>query len=80
MDLWIWWLHVINVCLGPGPFPAVLDLWGGGGNLVEYRASLLASHGFAALALDYLTSKITVTTGKLVENDYFEARRSDFMY
>lgn len=57
---------------GPGPFPAVLDLWGGGGNLVEYRASLLASHGFAALALDYLTSKITVTTGKLVENDYFE--------
>ncbi|XP_072290585.1 acyl-coenzyme A thioesterase 1-like isoform X2 [Eucyclogobius newberryi] len=57
---------------GPGPFPAVLDLWGGGGKLVEYRASLLASHGFAALALDYLTNKLTVETGKMMENDYFE--------
>lgn len=57
---------------GPGPFPAIMDLWGGGGRLVEYRASLLASHGFAALALDYLTPEITKTTGKMVENDYFE--------
>ncbi|KAK7891304.1 hypothetical protein WMY93_023267 [Mugilogobius chulae] len=57
---------------GPGPFPAVLDLWGGGGNLVEYRASLLASHGFAALALDYLTNKLTVSEGRMMKNDYFE--------
>ncbi|KAJ0069785.1 hypothetical protein NL108_014343 [Boleophthalmus pectinirostris] len=57
---------------GPGPFPAVLDLWGGGGNLMEYRASLLASHGFAALALDYLNNKVTMTTGKRMKNDYFE--------
>uniref|UniRef100_A0A3B4B7J4 Acyl-CoA thioesterase 19 n=1 Tax=Periophthalmus magnuspinnatus TaxID=409849 RepID=A0A3B4B7J4_9GOBI len=57
---------------GPGPFPAVLDLWGGGGNLVEYRSSLLASHGFAALALDYLTNDLTITTGKMMKNDYFE--------
>ncbi|KAM9468195.1 acyl-coenzyme A thioesterase 1-like [Clarias gariepinus] len=39
---------------GPGPFPAVLDLWGGGGGLVEYRTALLASHGFVAFALDYI--------------------------
>ncbi|KAJ3612602.1 hypothetical protein NHX12_020870 [Muraenolepis orangiensis] len=39
---------------GPGPFPGVLDMWGGGGGLVEYRAALLASHGFAAMALKYL--------------------------
>ncbi|CAL8318520.1 unnamed protein product [Lota lota] len=39
---------------GPGPFPGVLDMWGGGGGLVEYRAALLASHGFAAMALQYL--------------------------
>lgn len=58
---------------GPGPFPAVLDLWGGGGALVEYRAALLASHGFAALALDYLTNKLTIETGKMMTNDYFEA-------
>uniref|UniRef100_A0A8C6SSN0 Acyl-CoA thioester hydrolase/bile acid-CoA amino acid N-acetyltransferase domain-containing protein n=1 Tax=Neogobius melanostomus TaxID=47308 RepID=A0A8C6SSN0_9GOBI len=57
---------------GPGPFPAVLDLWGGVTFLVEYRASLLASNGFAAMALDYLTNELTKTTGKMVENDYFE--------
>ncbi|XP_078409232.1 peroxisomal succinyl-coenzyme A thioesterase-like isoform X2 [Cetorhinus maximus] len=42
---------------GPGPFPAVLDMWGGGGGLVEYRAALLASRGFATLALAYLDHK-----------------------
>ncbi|CAK6974679.1 peroxisomal succinyl-coenzyme A thioesterase-like [Scomber scombrus] len=57
---------------GPGPFPGLLDLWGGGGKLVEYRSALLASHGFASLALDYLTPKITLETGKMVDNTYFE--------
>ncbi|XP_069019193.1 peroxisomal succinyl-coenzyme A thioesterase-like [Embiotoca jacksoni] len=57
---------------GPGPFPGLLDLWGGGGQLVEYRAALLASHGIASLALDYLTPKITLETGKMVDNQYFE--------
>ncbi|XP_038563013.1 peroxisomal succinyl-coenzyme A thioesterase-like isoform X1 [Micropterus salmoides] len=57
---------------GPGPFPGLLDLWGGGGKLVEYRAALLASHGFASLALDYLTPKITMETGKMADNQYFE--------
>ncbi|KAI9547476.1 hypothetical protein NQZ68_017025 [Dissostichus eleginoides] len=60
---------------GPGPFPGLLDLWGGGGKLVEYRAALLASHGIASLALDYLTSKITRETGKMVDNDYFEVHQ-----
>ncbi|XP_070848319.1 peroxisomal succinyl-coenzyme A thioesterase-like isoform X1 [Chaetodon trifascialis] len=41
---------------GPGPFPGLLDLWGGGGGLLEYRSSLIASHGFASLALEYLSS------------------------
>ncbi|XP_034033243.1 peroxisomal succinyl-coenzyme A thioesterase-like [Thalassophryne amazonica] len=57
---------------GPGPFPSVLDLWGGAGQLVELRAALLASHGFASMALDYLTCKITKETGKAVDNQYFE--------
>ncbi|XP_076731798.1 acyl-coenzyme A thioesterase 1 isoform X1 [Maylandia zebra] len=39
---------------GPGPFPGLLDMWGGGGGLLEYRAALLASHGYVSLALDYL--------------------------
>ncbi|KAJ8373661.1 hypothetical protein SKAU_G00042410 [Synaphobranchus kaupii] len=39
---------------GPGPFPGVLDMWGGGGGLVEYRSALLASHGFVSMAMEYL--------------------------
>ncbi|CAI5665776.1 unnamed protein product [Oreochromis niloticus] len=58
--------------LGPGPFPGLLDLYGLGGELVEYRAALLASHGFASMAIDYLTSKFTIETGKMVDNQYFE--------
>ncbi|XP_042337362.1 acyl-coenzyme A thioesterase 2, mitochondrial-like, partial [Plectropomus leopardus] len=57
---------------GPGPFPGLLDLWGGGGKLVEYRAALLASNGIASLALDYLTPKVTIETQKMVDNEYFE--------
>uniref|UniRef100_A0A1A7XC34 Acyl-CoA thioesterase 19 n=1 Tax=Iconisemion striatum TaxID=60296 RepID=A0A1A7XC34_9TELE len=57
---------------GPGPFPGLLDLWGGGGQLVEYRAALLASHGIASMALDYLTCNFTTETGKTVPNQYFE--------
>ncbi|XP_010865410.2 acyl-coenzyme A thioesterase 1-like isoform X2 [Esox lucius] len=42
---------------GPGPFPGVLDLWGGGGGLVEYRSALLASHGFVSMALEYFSTE-----------------------
>ncbi|XP_076120682.1 acyl-CoA thioesterase 19 [Alosa pseudoharengus] len=59
---------------GPGPFPGLLDLWGGGGGLVEYRSALLASHGYVSLALDYLTPKTSDT--QHVGNDYFEAAYS----
>ncbi|XP_069819297.1 acyl-coenzyme A amino acid N-acyltransferase 1-like [Dendropsophus ebraccatus] len=38
---------------GEGPFPGVIDIFGGIGGLVEYRSSLLASRGFAALAVAY---------------------------
>ncbi|XP_051974137.1 peroxisomal succinyl-coenzyme A thioesterase-like [Xyrauchen texanus] len=55
---------------GPGPYPGVLDLWGGGGGLVEYRSALLASHGFASLALEYLTPDELKTTD--VDSSYFE--------
>ncbi|XP_029683276.1 peroxisomal succinyl-coenzyme A thioesterase-like isoform X2 [Takifugu rubripes] len=42
---------------GPGPFPAMLDLWGMGGGLVEYRAALFASRGYASLSLAYIGHK-----------------------
>ncbi|KAL0962687.1 hypothetical protein UPYG_G00343980 [Umbra pygmaea] len=55
---------------GPGPFPGVLDLWGGGGGLVEYRSGLLASHGFVSMALEYLSSDKDRTSR--LEYKYFE--------
>ncbi|XP_073695026.1 peroxisomal succinyl-coenzyme A thioesterase-like [Garra rufa] len=55
---------------GPGPYPGVLDLWGGGGGLVEYRSSLLASHGFASMALEYLAPEELSTAE--VDAAYFE--------
>ncbi|KAG9280965.1 acyl-coenzyme A thioesterase 4-like [Astyanax mexicanus] len=58
---------------GPGPFPAVLDLWGGGGGLVEYRSALLASHGYITLTLEYIGLKDASGTPQNVDNDYFEA-------
>ncbi|XP_075711082.1 acyl-coenzyme A amino acid N-acyltransferase 1-like [Rhinoderma darwinii] len=38
---------------GEGPFPGVIDMFGGVGGLLEFRSSLLASRGFASLALAY---------------------------
>ncbi|XP_029989732.1 peroxisomal succinyl-coenzyme A thioesterase-like isoform X2 [Sphaeramia orbicularis] len=42
---------------GPGPFPAMLDMWGMGGGLMEYRSALLASRGYAAFSLAYFGHK-----------------------
>ncbi|XP_033622618.1 acyl-coenzyme A thioesterase 1-like [Fukomys damarensis] len=37
----------------PRPCPGIVDLFGVGGGLLEYRASLLAGKGFAVMALAY---------------------------
>ncbi|KAM7422315.1 hypothetical protein PAMA_010402 [Pampus argenteus] len=42
---------------GRGPFPAMLDLWGMGGGLIEYRSALFASKGYASLSLAYFGHK-----------------------
>lgn len=42
---------------GPGPFPAMLDLWGMGGGLNEYRSSLFAAKGYASFSLAYFGHK-----------------------
>lgn len=57
---------------GEGPFPGIIDLFGSFGGLIEFRAGLLASHGFAVLALAYFAYEDL--PGKLVEEDldYFE--------
>ena len=67
-----WLVYCLSIFPGPGPFPALLDLWGGGGGLVEYRSALLASRGFLSLALEYLTIKTADSSSRNVGNAYFE--------
>lgn len=69
-------LHNIHSCVGPGPFPAVLDLWGGGGGLVEYRSALLASRGYVALSLEYLGRVDADGKPYQVDSSYFEVYAS----
>lgn len=57
---------------GEGPFPGVIDLFGGTGGLIEFRASLLASHGFASLALAYWAYEDLPAQLEKVDLDYFE--------
>ncbi|KFO19066.1 bile acid-CoA:amino acid N-acyltransferase [Fukomys damarensis] len=57
---------------GEGRFPGVIDLYGNTGGLVEFRASLLASHGFASLALAFLAYEDLPAYLEKVDLDYFE--------
>ncbi|XP_078367149.1 bile acid-CoA:amino acid N-acyltransferase-like [Oculina patagonica] len=57
---------------GDGPFPGVIDLFGGTGGLYEYRASLLASHGFATLALAYMGYDDLPEFPPTIDMEYFE--------
>ncbi|XP_029058956.1 acyl-coenzyme A amino acid N-acyltransferase 2-like isoform X3 [Monodon monoceros] len=57
---------------GAGPFPGLIDLFGGIGGLVEYRASLLAAHGFAVLALAYFAYADLPKQLQEVDLEYFE--------
>ncbi|XP_049754639.1 acyl-coenzyme A thioesterase 6 isoform X2 [Elephas maximus indicus] len=63
---------------GMGPFPGVIDLFGGGGGLCEYRASLLSGHGFAVLALAYFRFEDLPEYLNDVHLEYFE-EAVDFM-
>ncbi|XP_030415414.1 LOW QUALITY PROTEIN: acyl-coenzyme A thioesterase 5-like [Gopherus evgoodei] len=54
-----------------GPFPGLIDLYGTGGALPEYRASLLASRGFVTLALTYLVFEDIPAFTDILELDYF---------
>ncbi|KAM6896133.1 peroxisomal succinyl-coenzyme A thioesterase-like [Lycodopsis pacificus] len=55
---------------GPGPFPGLLDMWGGGGGLLEYRSALLASHGYVSLALEYFPTDDLKSAD--IEFNYFQ--------
>ncbi|KAJ1166776.1 hypothetical protein NDU88_007172 [Pleurodeles waltl] len=57
---------------GNSKSPGVIDLSGGTGGLVEYRASLLASRGFATLALAYFGYDDLPKSSKDMDLEYFE--------
>ncbi|XP_076064280.1 acyl-coenzyme A thioesterase 1-like [Oratosquilla oratoria] len=57
---------------GPGPFPGVIDTFGGIGGLVETRSALLASRGFASLALAYFNYDDLPKTIGQFKLEYFE--------
>ncbi|CAI9580563.1 unnamed protein product [Staurois parvus] len=57
---------------GPGPFPGVIEIQGTGGGLLEYKASLLASRGFATMALAYYNYEDLPKEMKDFHLEYFE--------
>ncbi|XP_071894903.1 acyl-coenzyme A thioesterase 1-like [Anas platyrhynchos] len=60
--------------LPPGEdlFPGIIDIDGLGGGLREYRASLLANHGFATLALAYYNYEDLPQDVTKLHLEYFE--------
>ncbi|OWK07287.1 hypothetical protein Celaphus_00016976, partial [Cervus elaphus hippelaphus] len=64
------WILVKEGCLqvacflppGEGCFPGVIDWFGGIDGLIEIQASLLASHGFGAMALTYYKEDLPMKT------------------
>ena len=56
----------------PGPFPGIIDLFGVGGGLLEYRASLLAGKGFAVMALAYYNYDDLPKNMETMHMEYFE--------
>ncbi|KAI6068267.1 Acyl-coenzyme A thioesterase 5 [Aix galericulata] len=57
---------------GNGPFPGIIDLYGTGGGLPEYRACLLANYGFAVLALAFYGYEDLPKEMKEFHLEYFE--------
>ncbi|XP_072425270.1 acyl-coenzyme A amino acid N-acyltransferase 1-like [Chiloscyllium punctatum] len=57
---------------GDGPFPGLIDLFGDEGGLIEFRACLLASRGFATLALPYFGFEDLPMTMTDLHLEYFE--------
>lgn len=69
-----WWVKVAVLwsVAGNGPFPGIIDLYGTGGGLPEYRACLLANYGFAVLALAFYGYEDLPKEMKEFHLEYFE--------
>ncbi|XP_053387306.1 uncharacterized protein LOC123563546 [Mercenaria mercenaria] len=56
---------------GRGPFPGVIDMFGVVGSCIEFRAALLASRGFASIALAYFLYEDLPNNLEKLELEYF---------
>ena len=54
-------------------------MFGGAGGIMEIRAALLASHGFAAMALPYFKYQDLTPNYEDIKFDYFEVKSIDKM-
>ncbi|XP_055448891.1 acyl-coenzyme A thioesterase 5-like [Psammomys obesus] len=57
---------------GKGPYPGIMDIFGIGHGLLEYRASLLAGKGFAVMALAYYNYDDLPKDMDVIHLEYFE--------
>lgn len=57
---------------GPGPFPGIVDMFGSVGGIMEFRSAMLASRGFASLALAIFNYDDLPKTTSRIDLDYFE--------
>lgn len=57
---------------GVGPHPGVIDMFGSAGGIMEMRAALLASHGFAVLSLPFFRYEDLTRNLDEVKFDYFK--------
>ncbi|XP_045678967.1 acyl-coenzyme A thioesterase 1-like [Phyllostomus hastatus] len=56
----------------PRPFPGIVDIFGAGGGLLEYRASMLAGKGFAVMLLAYYNHEDLPKDLENFHLEYFE--------
>ncbi|XP_076058756.1 acyl-coenzyme A thioesterase 1-like [Oratosquilla oratoria] len=56
----------------PGPHPAVVDIFGTDGGLIEHRAAMLASRGFASLGLAFMDYKNLPRRPASLPLEYFD--------
>ncbi|XP_072020507.1 acyl-coenzyme A thioesterase 1-like [Amphiura filiformis] len=57
---------------GPGPFPAIIDMFGNTGGIIEFRSALFASRGLVSYCLPYFAYEDLPKTMDNLELEYFE--------
>lgn len=67
------------VPVGEGPFPAVIDLLGSTGGLIEYKAALLSTKKFVTLSVAYFNFDDLPKTSSSFDIEYFEEAKDYLM-